>query len=63
MAAFGAIRTGGRSIPATVQSWPWAIRLLANPPPCSRGSMPSFPPCAEAAVDGIFRPEAAGPGW
>jgi len=25
--------------------------------------MPSFPPCAEAAVDGIFRPEAAGPGW
>jgi hypothetical protein len=24
--------------------------------------MPSFPPCVNPAVDGIFRPEAAGPG-
>jgi hypothetical protein len=47
-------RTGGTI--ATTQSCPQAIRLMANPQPRLPSFMPSFPPCARRAVDGIFAP-------
>ena len=41
---------------------PRAIGPMARPGRCSLWRMPSFPPCATPAVEGIYRPEAAGPG-
>jgi hypothetical protein len=38
-----------------------AIRLMTNSHGFAWPLMPSFAPCVTCAVDGIFRPEAAGP--
>src|SRR3954470_8948335 len=37
-----------------------AVRLMANPFGALGSRLPSFAPCLNRSVDGIFRPEAAG---
>src|SRR5260221_13566669 len=62
MAAFRALNRppdalGNRPNVPLAQFDYWRIRI-----PWARRRMPSFPPCLIRRVDGIFRPEAAGPG-
>jgi hypothetical protein len=63
MAAFGA---AGRSAENVRQPGPnvalGQFDYGPNHGDARASRLPSFPPCANPAVDGIFRPEAAGPG-
>jgi hypothetical protein len=52
----GRFRAASISARAVRANPAWAIRLLAHSRACLHWAMPSFLPCLEAAVDGIFRP-------
>jgi hypothetical protein len=58
----GSPRGAVESIRQSLNCIPRAIRLRANPHLAARRYLPSFPPCVILPVDGIFPPEAAGPG-